>query len=363
LAGYIWKGLAIFSISVIVVWIGYFANAYAMPQTKLVEIMDHYMKPDDPRPLTVHTREVIISINKYPAFAPLADYVFGVARVFQRVGGGNITYFIGEISNKGFLSYFPVVFILKEPLPTLFFLFFAVSIGLFGIISASFSEPKKILRNLIHYLRVNIAEFAMLTFIFVYSATSITGRLNIGLRHLLPIFPFIYILIAVSVFRFIRRRHNQSKHIFNLAALALVTFLIAETVSAYPYYMSYFNQSAGGPKNGYQIVTDSNADWGQDLKRLEAFLKDHPEIEKIKVDYFGMTDLDYYLSNRYEKWWSAKRPIEPGWYAISALFLQEGIYDQTKKDDASYRWLKNRRPDYQVGTSILVYHITPQEIR
>ncbi|MFA7209763.1 MAG: glycosyltransferase family 39 protein [Parcubacteria group bacterium] len=363
LAGYIWKGLAVFGISLIVVWIGYFANAYAMPQTKLVEIMDHYMKPDDPRPLTIHTREIIIGINKYPVFAPLADYVFGVARVFQRVGGGNVTYFMGEISSKGFLSYFPIVFIIKEPLPILFFLFFAASIGLFRIIKSSFTETKNILRNLTHYLRVNVTEFAMLAFVFIYSATSITGRLNIGLRHLFPILPFIYILIATGIFRFIKQRHNQSRRIFYLATSLLTLFLIIGTISAYPAYTSYFNPLAGGSNQGYRVVTDSNADWGQDLKRLEIFLTNHPEIGKIKVDYFGMVNLDYYLGSRYEKWWAAKRPIEPGWYAISALFLQEGIYDRTKKDDASYRWLENRTPDYQVGTSILIYHIDSQEIK
>ncbi|MDP1884642.1 MAG: glycosyltransferase family 39 protein [Candidatus Moranbacteria bacterium] len=363
IAGYAWKGLAVFSLSIAVVWIGYFANTYAMPQTKLVEIMDHYMKPDDPRPLTVHTREIIRNINNYPALAPLADYIFGIARVFQRVGGGNITYFMGEISNQGFLSYFPVVFLIKEPLPILVLLLFSISVGLFGIAKSSFTQTRKIPSALVHYLRTYTAEFAMLSFIFIYILTSITGRLNIGLRHLFPIFPFLYILIAVSVFRFIRRRHNQSKRVFNLAALALATLLIVETVSVYPYYMSYFNQSAGGAKNGYRLVTDSNADWGQDLKRLETFLKVHPEIGKIKVDYFGMADLDHYLGGRYEKWWAAKRPIEPGWYAISALFLQEGIYDTRKKDDESYRWLESREPDFQVGTSILIYHITPPEIR
>lgn len=362
LASYVWKGLAVFALSAVVVWIGYYANSYAMPQEKLVEIMDHYMKPDDPRALTIRTREAILAINNYPALAPLADYVFGVARVFQRVGGGNVTYFMGEISNKGFLAYFPVVFLIKEPLPTLFFLFFAISIGLSGIIRSIFTETKRIFPNLVRYLRVNVAEVSMLAFISIYALTSITGRLNIGLRHLFPIFPFMYILVATGIFRFIKTRHNQSKRTLYLATTLLTVLLIAETVSAYPAYMSYFNGLAGGPKNGYRLVTDSNADWGQDLKRLEIFLKTHPEISKIKVDYFGMADLDYYLGDRYEKWWAAKRPIEPGWYAISALFLQEGIYDQRKKDDESYRWLENRKPDYQVGTSILIYGMTAQDI-
>ncbi|PIP27693.1 MAG: hypothetical protein COX30_00525 [Candidatus Moranbacteria bacterium CG23_combo_of_CG06-09_8_20_14_all_39_10] len=363
LGEYIWKGAMVFIISTVVVYVGYYLNTYNQPQTKLPEILDHYMKPGDTRALTIYTRKVILGINQYPALTPLADYVFGVARVFQRVGGGNVTYFLGEVSTKGFLSYFPIIFIIKEPLPTLFFLLFSLWIGLFGIAKSIITETKKIGRNLAHYLRTSVTEFAMLVFIFIYAVTSITGRLNIGVRHLFPIFPFMYILIAVGIFRFIKTRHNHSKHIFYWAVSLLTAILIASTIFAYPYYTSYFNQLAGGSTQGYRLATDSNADWGQDLKRLQIFLTEHSEIDKIKIDYFGMADLDYYINGQYEKWWVSKRPIEPGWYAISALFLQEGIYKQDIPDNQSYRWLLNKKPTYQVGTSIFIYHITPQEIQ
>lgn len=362
LGEYLWKGASVFIISILLVWVAYFANSYAMPQAKLGEILDHYMKPTDMRALTIQTRKLILGINKYPALEPLADYVFGVARVFQRVGGGNVTYFMGEVSTKGFLSYFPIIFLIKEPLPILFFLLFSLIIGLSGIAKSVITETRKVFNNFIYYLRTNIAEFSMLIFIFIYSITSITGRLNIGLRHLFPILPFIYMLTAIGIFRFIKRQHNHTKQFSHIIILLFAIFLIIETIFSYPFYMSYFNRLAGGPKQGYQLATDSNADWGQDLKRLKIFLNAHPEIVKIKIDYFGMADLDYYINGRYEKWWASKRPLEPGWYAISTLFLQEGTYDQRKTDDQSYRWLQNKKPTYQVGTSILIYYLTPEEL-
>ncbi len=362
LGEYLWKGAAVFLISFVVVYVAYYLNTYDQPQTKLPEILDHYMKPGDTRALTIYTRAVILSINHYPALMPMADYVFGVARVFQRVGGGNITYFLGEISVQGFLSYFPIIFLIKEPLPTIFLLFFSLAITLLAMAKSVISEPKKIGHHLAHYLRTRVIEFSMLTFIALYAFTSITGRLNIGLRHLLPIFPFMYILLSVGLFRFIRKRHHHAKRLSYLALSILLGILIFQTIMAYPSYTSYFNSLAGGPMQGYHFATDSNADWGQDLKRLQLFLTAHPEIAKIKVDYFGMADLDYYIGGRYERWWAAKRPIEPGWYAISTLFLQEGIYDQRKSDAESYRWLRDKDPLYQVGTSILIYHLTPSEI-
>ena len=137
--------------------------------------------------------------------------------------------------------------------------------------------------------------------------------------------------------------------------------LVILTVHAYPNYTSYFNESVGGSKNGYHYVTDSNADWGQDLKRLKIFLESHPEIENLKVDYFGLADLRYYLGDSYISWWKEKRPVEPGWYAISTLFLQEGIYDHRIPNEKSYRWLENKKPLYQVGTSILIYKVGTKE--
>jgi 4-amino-4-deoxy-L-arabinose transferase-like glycosyltransferase len=362
LGEYLWKGCLVFLISFLVVYVAYFLNTYQMPPEKLPEIMSHYMHPDDPRPLTVYTRKAILAINSVPLLEPMANYVFGVVRVFQRVGGGNVTYFLGEVSVQGFLSYFPVIFMIKEPLPTIFLILFTLTIAFIAIVRSIFSEPKKIGHHLAYYLRTRVIEFSMLTFITLYALTSITGRLNIGLRHLLPIFPFMYILLSVGLFRFIRKKHNDYKHLLYLAAVTLLGILIFQTIAAYPSYTSYFNSLAGGPTQGYRFATDSNADWGQDLKRLHLFLTAHPEITKIKTDYFGMVDLDYYIGGRYEKWWAAKRPLEPGWYAISTLFLQEGIYDTRKSNAESYRWLKNKTPLYQVGTSILIYHLTPGEI-
>ena len=365
LGEYILKGAGVFAISLVIVYGAYYFNTYNMPQDKLPEIMDHYFKPYDPRPINVGARAAINAINQYPVLMPIADYSFGVARVFQRVAGGNVTYFLGEVNTHGFLAYFPIVFLLKETLPMLFLTFFSVILVLAKFFKPIFTPSPKYLQRLMHdsirYLRFHITEFSMFVFIALYATTSIVGRLNIGFRHLFPMLPFIYILVAVSIFRFIKTKHNHVKIVFNIALFLLTILLIIETASAYPYYTSYFNQLAGGPKNGYKLVTDSNADWGQDLKRLRIFLDEHPEIEKVKLDYFGMASIDYYLNGKYEKCWSAMRPIEPGWYAISVLFLQEGIYDERKSDDMSYRWLKNKKPTYQVGTSILIYYISPEE--
>ncbi len=78
-----------------------------------------------------------------------------------------------------------------------------------------------------------------------------------------------YILIAKEVTVFGNRICKKlCENISGQSFLLLIAWLVAETAFAYPNYLAYFNETVGGPKNGYKYVTDSNVDWGQDLKRL-----------------------------------------------------------------------------------------------
>lgn len=384
---YLGKFLVAFAISLIVVWIAYFLSTFNMPKEKLPEIVNHYFDKDNIQ--AIYAKKVLFTLNENAFFRPLAIYLFGIVRVFQRVAGGNVTYYFGQVSTEGFLSYFPVVFLLKTPLPTLIFIFSAIGIALYNFFHRFRKNPENQKASLFSrftaFVRTHVLESLMLLFIFVYFLTSITGRLNIGLRHLFPVFPFIFILTAKTIFAFIKKLHTrkQTRLAYGIV-IALGSLLILNTLNAYPSYVSYFNFLAGGSKNGYHYVTDSNADWGQDLKRLKNWIEEYNHcalqadptkcsagkypivqnelITKIRVDYFGLADLNYYLGKYYEPWWGSRRPLETGYYAISTLFLQESIYDTRKSDIESYRWLKNKKPYYQVGTSLLIYKISNADL-
>jgi hypothetical protein len=185
------------------------------------------------------------------------------------------------------------------------------------------------------------------------------------------------------------KKYEDHKLLFAKYLLALLLiWVIIEPIANYPYYLSYFNQLAGGPKNGYHYATDSNADWGQDLKRLKNWINKYNNcaqtisheqcigldilkeaqnkpIEKIRLNYFGGGNPKYYLGDIFIDWWDSKRPVEAGWYAVSVNQLQGSIYDtrtnldgtMKKPDDESWRWIMDYPPIYQVGTSILVYYI------
>jgi hypothetical protein len=145
----------------------------------------------------------------------------------------------------------------------------------------------------------------------------------------------------------------------------LLSWYVVENIKVYPYYLTYFNQVAGGPSGGYKYVTDSNLDWGQDLIRFSDWVKKN-NIPKIEFDYFGWADPYYYLKDRYIWLSSSKykdgsdfraRNQSDGWLAISATFLQgsQGPYDMP--NPTNYLWLNSHQPVTVIGHSIFVYHI------
>jgi hypothetical protein len=381
LGEYIGKGAIIFGLSLLVVWAVYAANTFNMTKVTVSQSIENNFSSSDTSSIkAIYINKTLHFLNDHSVTRPLTEFGIGIGYVFRRVSGGNGAYFMGEVSGQAFRAYFPTVFALKEPLVSLFLMTIALILAIFGTIKIAAQNFR--LGHLVTYIRENIVSLSLFGFIFLYSYVSITGNLNIGFRHLFPILPFAFILTAKSIIGFINKLEKPSSFTWGTGIILLSIFLISETVAAYPAYMSYFNQIAGGPKNGYRYVTDSNADWGQDIKRLKLFITDYNDckvelamsqcqshnypaipIEKIHVNYFGGADVKYYLGDMAIEWWDSKRPIEPGWYAISTNYLQGSIYDITKPDNESYRWIRDNgiQPVYQVGTSIFIYYLTSGE--
>ena len=290
---------------------------------------------------------------------PFAQYALGLLRVTHQTSEPHDIYFRGEIYKYGVRSYFPTVYLIKEPLVWWMLVLAAV---LFLGFSVKKQRPKNdIIRKM---LRDHFTETAMLLWLAIYWTTSIRGTLNIGVRHLLPVYPFAIILVSGQMFGIGREAQKRGRKLF----LAFACFLTAvlgwymfENLRVYPYYLSYFNQIAGGPSGGYRFVADSNLDWGQDLKRLSKYVEEQG-INKIELDYFGWADQQWYLGNKFV-YVSSKtyRNLENfkqrngsnGWIAVSATFLT-GSY-QGNLDD--YAWLRAIPPTAVIGNSIFVWHI------
>jgi hypothetical protein len=323
---------------------------------------------------------------KNPVFRPFAQYLLGVLMVFQRVNGGNTAYFLGQVGNSGWWYYFPVIYLLKEPLPTLILILVALLFGIWKMIKA---KPKW--QKFLNYIYTHFTQFSILSFVVFYWAYSMHANLNIGFRHLFPTIPLIYLLTTSALKNWfsnvnIPSSENIMSLIGSFTRLAVKTFLkylvlfilliwfIFEATMTAPYFLSYFNEIGGGIWNGYRFVDDSNYDWGQDLIRLQSFVQTHPEVNKIAVDYFGGGDPSYYLGNKEVNWWASRgNPANSGihYLAISINTLEQALNSPksaSENPNDNYAWLVKLKPpkagmgevpapDYRVGTSIFVYKL------
>ncbi|MDD2762984.1 MAG: glycosyltransferase family 39 protein [Opitutaceae bacterium] len=170
------------------------------------------------------------------------------------------------------------------------------------------------------------------TLILVYFGVAVLQDLNIGHRHILPIYPALYILAgAVGFLWTCRAAWGRA------VVLLLLWWLPFDALAIYPHYLAYFNPLAGGPAQGYRHLVDSSLDWGMDLPGLKRWLVKHNPGDRTPVflAYFGTDSPDYHqiechrLPGFFFNWREREAyPLTPGIYAISATLLQS-VYTRT----------------------------------
>ncbi len=305
---------------------------------------------------------IVIWMADKPILRPFSQYLLGLFMIFQRASGGNTGYFMGEVSASGWKTYFPIVYFIKETLTfhilTLISLLYLAYKWVKSLrFKASFQTRFSRLWN---WKYKYFVELSMFLFIAIYWYTSLTSKLNIGVRHLLPVFPFTIMLVSSIITKWLKENKFQKAKYAIIACL--LVFGAYSTYSVYPSFLSYFNEAVGGPKQGYKYVTDSNLDWGQDLKRLKIWL-DQNNIQSIYLDYFGGSDTSYYLKEKYKSWWGDRNPneLKKGEYlAVSATLLQGGRGKPVSgftQASGYYNWLNKYQPTAVIGNSIFVYKI------
>jgi 4-amino-4-deoxy-L-arabinose transferase-like glycosyltransferase len=277
---------------------------------------------------------------------PMPTFWAGIEQVVLLSGGGRPSFLLGDTATEGFVGYFPVAFLVKTPLATLFLLGLALYLLLRP--AAGGDDRRRALFLLLPAL--------------LYFGAGMQSALNIGYRHLLPILPFLYLLIAGGLARLWAA---PPRRLLRWAAAAGAASFLLATLAIHPHYLSYFNVLAGGPDNGYRVLADSNVDWGQDLLRLRQWMAEN-DVEEVYLSWFGSADPAYYgiryrplpgLPRHFDLWWdvpfdpSAPRP---GVYAISASNLWELPLQEEKY---VFPWFRARPPDDRVAYSILIYEV------
>lgn len=199
------------------------------------------------------------------------SYLYGLADVGITAGFSH-TYLFGKVYPHGQWFYFPAAFLIKTSLPLIIFILLL---------------PVAIVARGAHYRR----ELWFLTLPpAIYLGVAMSSGMNIGVRHILPIYPFLIILAGWTAAELVRYRRHW---MYGVAFILL--FGVVSSLRAFPVYLSYANELWGGPANTYRYLTDSNVDWGQQLPAVKKYL-DSRHVQNCWFAYFAevVADPRYY---------------------------------------------------------------------
>ena len=318
--------------------------------------------PDNPTPAAVREvrptvqpelgDQLIMFANRH-RLLPEA-YLYGLAHARGKALV-RYSFLRGEISALGFALYFPWAFILKTPLVTLLTFVLLVSLLL----------ARRDLRG--RHLVFLLLPPAL------YFGLSLMSNLNIGHRHLLPIYPLLFVACG-TLGRAIDGWMPRRRPVATVGAVLLIAVGSSVVFSppwrpslVWPHYLTFFNELAGGPESGHRYLLDSNLDWGQGLPELKRWLDENGIDEPINLSYFGQADPRFYgiphvkLPAGYIFTpplgpTTFDRALRPGYVAISATNLA-GVYQSEKMREEWKHFLDGAQPVALVGNSIFIYSI------
>lgn len=329
-------------LSLIVVWLVYLPFVWNTPPSIEYKVIESNLTSN---PQTLALRNFLHAFENNPFSRALGHYFLGIMLVIGRVEGGNVTFILGQLSEKSISWFFPVAWLLKTSIPII--LLFTASVITFF---ANWGRTKK-----------NLWTWSLILVPFiVYWGVTLKGSLNIGIRHLMPTIPFVLLMIGFTIYPIINNKKSDRFILIKKLVLGfLLIYMIGSTLINYPNFISYFNEAT--PKDErYKRLVDSSLDWGQDLLRLKKYVDDN-NIKSIKVDYFGGSVPSYYIPEGRE--WHAEYGPTTGWIAVSATFYQSSKLVGPKEGKWSYHWLDAYKPTAQIGGSILVFNITSEDFR
>jgi len=196
------------------------------------------------------------------------SYIYGFAHVLFQSKAFH-SFLLGTTYAHPVWFYFPIAVLIKSTLTFLILL----GIAIWATATGRFRRQREIL-----YMIIPAS---------VYMIFAMAGGMNIGVRHVLPIYIFLSVAIAGAVWTLI-----QANRRWSYVVAALLVFQAVSVLKAFPAYVSYANEAFGGPANVHNYLSDSSSDWGQQLKSVKLYLDEH-NIKNCWFAYFGQGVADY----------------------------------------------------------------------
>ena len=199
------------------------------------------------------------------------SYLYGLVDV-KLTANYYTSYVLGKVYAHNVWFYFPVAFLIKSTIGVL--ALFLLTLGVMAM------------RRMNHWREI---LFLLIPVIF-YLIVALTVGMNIGVRHILVVYVFLYVLIGGAAWVLIAK---SRKWVYVIGVLLLVH--ATSSLLAFPNYIPYANELWGGPSQTHKYLTDSNSDWGQQLKSVKQYL-DQRGVKECWFLYFaeGVAEPSYY---------------------------------------------------------------------
>jgi len=289
-----------------------------------------------------------LSFFRYGSKIVPTYYLFGQYNVMLHNRDGHTTSLLGQYGDLGWWYYFPVAFALKTSLPFLIVTLVALAWMLWRLLR---KRDKRFVWPLVP--------------IAIYAALSMTSHINIGIRHFLPVYPFLFIAAGALFDRLLRLRSQW------YPAIALIVlacgWMLVEDVRAFPDYVPYMNQLASAHPHWWYL-SDSNVEWGEDVRPLADYLHARGETQLIGALSGGWSTLAQYGINFHDMLPKPGVKIPDTRYVAigasflngSTLFVWEDANGKPLSNEQRVNYLdayRTRQPEAILGNSIYVYRV------
>jgi hypothetical protein len=290
------------------------------------------------------------------------NYLQGIDDQWLDLEQGTWSYLRGSWRVGGWWYFHLYALAVKLPLGVWALFFIAVAASLLGFHAAVRDE---------FFLVATMSAFLL----------ALCTQTGIGMhsRYAIPLLPFVFIWISKAVLWC-----KTTGRLLQGVVVLMLSWAVGSSLNQYPHSLSYFNELAGGPQEGYKYLAKSDSSWGQDLLYLKELLDKHPEAAPLHLAHCGPFDprlagIDFVVvpvgpknANHPGTMTPSQLGPIPGWFAIDVCFLLGGDplaasdgkgswYEPSGQPGFDLSYFRYFKPVDRAGYSICIYHITPAE--
>jgi hypothetical protein len=257
---------------------------------------------------------------------PAPRFFDGLHDIWDHNEKGHASYILGERHHFGVWYFFPVTLAVKTPLAMLLLVGWSL-----------WAAWRKQLR-----------VAAPLAYCAVILAIAMSSRINLGVRHVLPVYAGLSVIAGVGAAILLRHSAGRWAGLRAPVLFGLFGWQVVSGALAHPDYLSYTNEITRGRAEDF--VAESDLDWGQDMHRVGDFLKKAGATEVAFTPY-NVTYLQAghaFPKVTYSDWYHAS----PGWNVVS--LGEWKVYNHPG-------WIGNRQPEFRIGRTHWAWYFAPGE--